>query len=114
MRVGVASTLCAAVVALLSLPVPASADVLGYCDPANTQYDPLDVPAAGSPSVSAPGVSERYANLAGVQTRILEAGDPTADTAVVFLHGSPGSAADWAGLMSQIAATGTRAVAFDM
>jgi pimeloyl-ACP methyl ester carboxylesterase len=114
MRLGVASTLCAAALALLILPAGASADVLGYCDPANTQYDPLDVPKSGSASVAAPGVSERVANLAGVETRILEAGDASSDTAVVFLHGSPGSSADWTRLISGVAGSGTRAVAFDM
>lgn len=115
MGVWTRATLCAvAVVVGFLLPPAASADTLGYCDPANTQYDPLDVPKSGSPSVAAPGVSERYEDLAGVRTRILEAGNPNSDTAVVFLHGSPGSAADWAPLMSMVAATGTRAVAFDM
>jgi pimeloyl-ACP methyl ester carboxylesterase len=114
MRVGVVGTLCAAALSLGSLPGAAAADTLGYCDPANTQFDPVDVPKGGSASVPAPGVTERTVVLAGVRTRLLEAGNRNSPTAVVFLHGSPGSAADWAGLMSQVAASGTRAIAFDL
>ncbi|WP_198654125.1 MULTISPECIES: alpha/beta fold hydrolase [Nocardia] len=49
----------------------------------------------------------------GVIANLLQAGDPDAAEAVVFLHGSPGSAADWTEF---VAHTGdfARAVAFDM
>jgi pimeloyl-ACP methyl ester carboxylesterase len=102
----------ALVVAALWLPAGAQADVLGYCKPSSTLLNPLDVPPGGSAPVVVPGVTTRTATLSGVQTRLLEAGDPSSDTAVVFL--GPGTGADWAGLMSEIGAGGTRAVAFDL
>jgi pimeloyl-ACP methyl ester carboxylesterase len=102
------------VTAALALPGQAAADMLGYCDPAHTQFDPLDVPKEGSAPVPAAGVTERSVELAGVETRLLEAGDSTSETAVVFLHGSPGSGSDWVELMSPLAAGGARAIAFDL
>ena len=50
---------------------------------------------------------------AGVVSRLIEAGDREATTAVVYVHGNPGSSSDWSAL---VAATGefARAVAFDM
>jgi pimeloyl-ACP methyl ester carboxylesterase len=109
-------TLCVAALAALGVVLPggAGADTLGYCDPASTQYDPVDVPEEGSAAVPVPGVTESTVDLAGVRTRLLEAGDPNSDTAVVFLHGSPGSGADWASLLPLVVSDGARAIAFDL
>lgn len=51
--------------------------------------------------------------VAGVRTPYLEAGDPAADAAVVFVHGNPGSGQDWAELTGRVGAF-ARAVAPDM
>jgi len=58
-------------------------------------------------------VSERRLDVGGVSTRLIEAGPSAADEAVVFVHGNPGSARDFDGL---VARTGShaRAVAFDV
>ncbi len=48
-----------------------------------------------------------------VTTRLLQAGPNQASEAVVFIHGNPGSAGDWAGLVGQVAEH-HRAVAFDL
>lgn len=49
----------------------------------------------------------------GVRTPYLEAGDPAAEAAVVFVHGNPGSGQDWAELTGRVGAF-ARAVAPDM
>jgi len=49
----------------------------------------------------------------GLRTRVLEVGSPQAEEAVVFLHGQPGSAEDWRGLLEQVAPF-ARGVAFDL
>ncbi len=51
--------------------------------------------------------------LGGTWTRLAEAGPPQANEAVVFIHGNPGSAEDWTGLLAGIE-TMRRAVAFDL
>jgi pimeloyl-ACP methyl ester carboxylesterase len=51
---------------------------------------------------------------AGTRTRLVQAGPAEATEAVVFVHGNPGSADDWAGLAAAAAGTGKRAVAFDL
>jgi pimeloyl-ACP methyl ester carboxylesterase len=99
---------------VLVLPGEAAADTLGYCNQTSTQFDPVDVPEGGSASVPVAGVQERTLELAGVETRLLESGNPDSRTAVVFLHGSPGSGADWATFMPQVAGPNARAVAFDL
>lgn len=52
-------------------------------------------------------------SVSGVRSAVIEAGPEGARTAVVFVHGNPGSRLDWEDL---VAATGAfaRAVAFDM
>jgi len=50
----------------------------------------------------------------GTQTRLIQAGPEGAAEAVVFLHGNPGSADDWARLVGAVGAAGKRAVAFDL
>jgi pimeloyl-ACP methyl ester carboxylesterase len=52
--------------------------------------------------------------VGGTRTRLLQAGPSEASDAVVFVHGNPGSADDWAGLAAAAAAAGKRAVAFDL
>lgn len=60
-----------------------------------------------------PGVRASRISVNGVSTRVIEAGPASADTAVVFLHGHPGSARDFDELL---AAGGgfARAVSFDI
>jgi pimeloyl-ACP methyl ester carboxylesterase len=58
---------------------------------------------------------ERTSQLAGgTRTRLVQAGPADATEAVVFVHGNPGSADDWERLVGAAAATGRRAVAFDL
>jgi pimeloyl-ACP methyl ester carboxylesterase len=59
---------------------------------------------------------ERSSLLAGgTRTRLIQAGPADAAEAVVFVHGNPGSADDWEGLVGAVAAgTGKLAVAFDL
>jgi pimeloyl-ACP methyl ester carboxylesterase len=113
MRGGVITLCAGALLAMaIALPVGAGADTLGYCDPASTQYDPVDVPAGGSAPVVVPGVRQSDLVLGGIRTRVLEAGDSASRTAVVFL--SPGGGADWAELMPLVAGGGGRAIAIDL
>jgi pimeloyl-ACP methyl ester carboxylesterase len=66
----------------------------------------------GDPPVPA-GARESRVTVAGVSTRIVQAGPPQARDAIVFLHGNPGSARDWDDL---VAANGkfARTVAIDI
>ncbi len=57
---------------------------------------------------------KRRASVAGVSTRLVEAGPEEAPTAVAFLHGNPGSSDDWEPLVAAVGATGKRALAFDL
>lgn len=50
----------------------------------------------------------------GTRTRLVQAGPADATEAVVFVHGNPGSADDWEGLVGAAAGAGKRAVAFDL
>lgn len=52
-------------------------------------------------------------SVAGVRSPVLDSGPQTAQEAVVFVHGNPGSSRDWEGLAAQVAPLG-RAVALDM
>ena len=49
----------------------------------------------------------------GVRTPLREAGPPTDTDAVVFVHGNPGSSADWDRLLAAVGDLGHRAVAWD-
>jgi pimeloyl-ACP methyl ester carboxylesterase len=49
----------------------------------------------------------------GLRTRLLEAGPPGAEEAVVFVHGGPGSANDWDHLLPEVGES-ARAIAFDL
>jgi pimeloyl-ACP methyl ester carboxylesterase len=53
------------------------------------------------------------AQVGGVRSPTLEVGPPTANEAVVFVHGSPGSSHDWEELIGPVGEFG-RAVALDM
>lgn len=64
----------------------------------------------------APGLGVRRASLlaGGTRTRLLQAGPGEASEAVVCVHGNPGSADDWEGLVGAAAATGRRALSLDL
>lgn len=58
---------------------------------------------------------ERGSLLAGgTRTRLRQAGPAEASEAVVFVHGNPGSADDWEGLIAAAASTGRRALSIDL
>jgi pimeloyl-ACP methyl ester carboxylesterase len=59
-------------------------------------------------------VRRRRFDTAGTSSRLVEAGPEDASTAVVFLHGNPGSADDWEPLVDAVGASGARALAFDL
>ncbi|HET9153030.1 MAG TPA: alpha/beta hydrolase [Solirubrobacterales bacterium] len=50
----------------------------------------------------------------GTRTRLLQAGPAAASEAVVFVHGNPGSADDWEGLIGAAAGVGRRALSLDL
>jgi pimeloyl-ACP methyl ester carboxylesterase len=52
--------------------------------------------------------------VAGIESRLIQAGPAEAAEAVVFLHGNPGSADDWVRLVGAAGEAGKRAVAFDL
>src|SRR4051794_28466047 len=78
----------------------AAADGTLYCDgaldggAAGAVTDAEQAVRVGDPPLP-PGVSERRAEFGGVATRLLEAGPSSADEAIVFVHGNPGSARDF-------------------
>lgn len=57
---------------------------------------------------------ERSLLAGGTRARLVQAGPADAAEAVVFIHGNPGSADDWAGLAGAAGSVGVRAVAFDL
>jgi len=112
-------TLLTGIVVLATLALSAAspgralAGPLDYCDPAASLLDPVDVPDAGSPPVDVPGVRSRSVVVNGVRTRVLESANPRRRTAVLFLHGTPDSGADFAGMIRRFRGR-THAVAIDM
>jgi pimeloyl-ACP methyl ester carboxylesterase len=60
------------------------------------------------------GVRRTRVAAAGTQPRLVQAGPADASEAVVFVHGNPGSADDWAPLAGAAGAIGVRAVALDL
>ncbi|HEY4281006.1 MAG TPA: alpha/beta hydrolase [Conexibacter sp.] len=56
----------------------------------------------------------RGVEAGGTRTRLRTAGPQETREAVVFVHGSPGSADDWDRLVDAVGAAGVRAVAFDL
>jgi pimeloyl-ACP methyl ester carboxylesterase len=69
---------------------------------------------AGAGNAAPASLTRRRFEAAGVSSRLIEAGPADASEAVVFVHGNPGSADDWAPLVAAAAGTGRRAVAFDL
>jgi pimeloyl-ACP methyl ester carboxylesterase len=63
---------------------------------------------------AAAGVRKRRLEAGGTSTRLVEAGPPEATSAVVFVHGNPGSCDDWEPLTAAVGGIGLRAVAFDL
>lgn len=59
-------------------------------------------------------VRRRRFEAAGTSSRLVEAGPAEASTAVVFVHGNPGSSDDWEPLVGAVGATGSRALSFDL
>ena len=53
-------------------------------------------------------------DVAGTRPRLVQAGPADAGEAVVFVHGNPGSADDWARLAEAAGESGRRAVALDL
>jgi Iap family predicted aminopeptidase len=60
---------------------------------------------------AATGVRRRRLEAGGTSTRLVEAGPAEATTAVVFIHGNPGSCDDWEPLAAAVGGIGLRAVA---
>jgi pimeloyl-ACP methyl ester carboxylesterase len=58
-------------------------------------------------------LTERQITVSGLRTPLLESGPPDDSEAVVFVHGNPGSSADWRDLVGRVGPF-ARAVAFDM
>lgn len=110
--IGFATAVAASVEPKAQAADPAS-PLSGYCEPSATAFDPADVPPGGSGPVNVDGVRERTVTVDGVETRLLESGRRKADTAVVFMHGSPGSGADLADLLPQVSGRHNRAIAID-
>jgi pimeloyl-ACP methyl ester carboxylesterase len=104
-----------ALLAALVVPSVAGAQA-DYCEgdggPAGAVSDAEHSVLVGEPPLPR-GVRAGRLEVGGVATRYLEAGPPTARTAILFVHGNPGSSRDWDAL---VAATGkyARAVAFDV
>ena len=71
--------------------------------------------ARGPRARPAPALPLRRGTLriGGVATPLREAGPADAEEAVVFLHGNPGSGADWEPLLATAGAHGHRAIAWD-
>jgi pimeloyl-ACP methyl ester carboxylesterase len=65
-------------------------------------------------NAAAADVRRRRLEAAGASTRLVEAGPAEATTAVVFVHGNPGSCDDWESLAGAVGAIGLRAIAFDL
>ena len=111
------------VVAALTVPLPATAaaqappgDPARYCEgdggPLGAATDLEHEVLLGEAPLPA-GLRSRRVTVDGVSTRVVEGGPPEAQDAVVFVHGSPGSARDFDDLM---AAGGrfARTVSFDV
>ncbi len=66
-----------------------------------------------TPATQSAERTERHITVSGLRTRLLESGPRDATEAVVFVHGNPGSSADWRDLIGRVGPF-ARAVAFDM
>lgn len=74
-----------------------------------TMHRPADVMTPDT----VPDLRQGEVIFQGVRSPYLESGDRHGEEAAVFVHGNPGSSADWAALLSQMGAFG-RALAPDM
>jgi pimeloyl-ACP methyl ester carboxylesterase len=90
-------------------------DPMGYCVEGNVQYDPVDTerPGAVDPELPPGYTRTRAEPVEGFGTYLIEGGPRQLSEAVVFVHGNPGSALDFAGIMRAVPA-GVRVVAFDL
>lgn len=59
-------------------------------------------------------IRSKMLNVMGLRTRVLEEGDAAGGDPVVMIHGVGGWAENWREVMSPIARTGRRAIAFDL
>jgi pimeloyl-ACP methyl ester carboxylesterase len=113
---GIAAAALVAVMALAMLapPVTGQSDTSGYCEPGNVQYDTRDT-ERDTPAVPLPpGFTRRPASFGGrYRTPLIEAGSPKSREAIVFIHGNPGSALDFAGIL-RAAPPGARVLAADL
>lgn len=92
----------------------AQSDTSGYCRPDNVQYDPRDIQRADAPPVPLPpGFTRRQFVSGGYSTPLIEAGSPKSREAILFVHGNPGSALDFAGIF-RAAPPGARVLAYDL
>ena len=66
-----------------------------------------------TPATQSAEPTERQITVSGLRTPLLESGPRDATEAVVFVHGNPGSSADWRDLVGRVGSF-ARAVAFDM
>lgn len=112
-KFGLAALTAAVGLGLAALPAAGGAPLSDYCEPSATAFDPPDVPPGGSGPVNVDGVRESDITVDGVKTRMLESGRRDADTAVLFVHGSPGSSADYAEFMPLVSGRHNRAIAMD-
>lgn len=86
----------------------------GYCVPGNTQYDPRDLVREDAPPLVLPdGVTRRRVDVEDFSALVTEGGPRHHREAVVFLHGTPGSTGDLAGILRAVP-TGRRLIAFDL
>jgi pimeloyl-ACP methyl ester carboxylesterase len=71
-------------------------------------------PHQGSGKAIGPAVERGSLLAGGTRTRLLQAGPAGASEAVVCVHGNPGSADDWEGVIAAAAGVGRRALALDL
>ncbi len=79
--------------------------------PTSERENPAAALATDAPTGG--GLRTHRITAQGMATRVLEAGPSDRDEAIVLLHGSPGSADDWADLQPRLGEL-TRTVAFDL
>jgi pimeloyl-ACP methyl ester carboxylesterase len=107
--VGIAlATLSSTAAAQTAYPDPA-----GYCQAQSTRLDPADLGPLALDALPV-GLHERFIDLAGIRTPLLESGPASSSTALVFVHGNPGSSRDFTELIAAAHPLGMRTVAFDM
>ena len=78
----------------------------------STEVEPLVGSRADGPPLPA-GVTDERITVDGLSIPVSSTGDPSAEEAIVFVHGNPGSRRDWDDLLSRVSPF-ARAVAFDL